>query len=213
MGISEVYQQFIADLHQFSYAELISTILQLVSVWYARKNNILVYPTGIMGVGIAALICFEAQLYADSVLNIFYLFMSIYGWYHWVMKKEGNYTYPIKWCNQKEMIFGILLFIIGWVLIYFLLKNFTNSNVPVLDSFVSSSAVTAMWWMALRKMENWIAWIISDLVAIPLFFYKHLVLFTVMFVLFLILAILGLVSWLKKYKAEKMKLHELVSSI
>ncbi len=200
MDIATIYQQFLLDLHQFSTAELLSAVLQIVSVWYARKNNILVYPTGIVGVGIAAFICFQTQLYADGALNIFYLIMSIYGWYHWVMKKEGAYKYPINWCAMREMVSGILLFLIGWVLIYWLLKNFTNSTVPILDSFVSASAVTAMWWMALRKIENWIAWIISDLVAIPLFFYKHLVLFTLMFIIFLVLAILGLQSWIRKYK-------------
>lgn len=203
MSFTEIYHQFIQDFRQFSMLELISTILQLASVWYAKKNNILVYPTGIIGVAIAAYVCLVAQLYADSVLNIFYVVMSIYGWYHWVLKKDNTYMYPISWCNKFEYLIGAILFIIGWAGIYFLLKNYTNSTVPILDSFVSSSAITAMWWMALRKIENWIAWIISDLVAIPLFFYKHLVLFAVMFVLFLILAVSGLLEWLKKYKVEK----------
>ncbi len=202
MSFPEIYHQFILDLQQFSLLEFISTILQLASVWYAKKNNILVYPTGIVGVAIAVFVCFTAQLYADSVLNIFYVVMSIYGWYHWVLKKGDAYKYPISWCSKFEYITGTIFFVVGWAGIYFLLKNYTNSTVPILDSFVSSSAITAMWWMALRKIENWIAWIISDLVAIPLFFYKHLVLFAIMFLLFLVLAIAGLREWMKKYKAE-----------
>ncbi|MFZ1801064.1 MAG: nicotinamide riboside transporter PnuC [Chitinophagaceae bacterium] len=202
MSFPEIYHQFILDIHQFSFLELVSTILQLASVWYAKKNNILVYPTGIIGVAIAVFVCFTAQLYADSVLNIFYVVMSIYGWYHWVLKKGNAYKYPISWCSKFEYITGSILFVAGWAGIYFLLKNYTNSTVPILDSFVSSSAITAMWWMALRKIENWLAWIISDLVAIPLFFYKHLVLFALMFLLFLVLAIAGLMEWDKKFKAE-----------
>ncbi|MBS1731374.1 MAG: nicotinamide mononucleotide transporter [Bacteroidetes bacterium] len=203
MSLPEIYHQFVFDLQQFSLLEFISTILQLASVWYAKKNNILVYPTGIVGVAIAVYICFISQLYADSLLNIFYVVMSLYGWYHWILKKGESYKYPIQWCGRFEYIMGGLFFIIGWGTIYFVLKNYTNSNVPVLDSFVSSSAITAMWWMALRKIDNWIAWIISDLVAIPLFFYKHLVLFTLMYVLFLVLAIAGLLEWMKKYKMGK----------
>jgi len=78
------------------------------------------------------------------------------------------------------------------------LKKFTNSNTPILDSLVSSSAITAMWWMAKRKIENWLAWIFSNIVAIPLNFYKGLMLFTLMYVLFLVLAWMGFVTWKKK---------------
>jgi nicotinamide mononucleotide transporter len=83
------------------------------------------------------------------------------------------------------------------------LVKFTNSNTPILDSLVSASAVTAMWWMAKRKIENWIAWIFSNIVAIPLNFYKELMLFTLMYVLFLVLAWMGFVEWKKKVAVQK----------
>jgi nicotinamide mononucleotide transporter len=118
------------------------------------------------------------------------------------LKKNGNYEYPINWCNKKELSTGLILFVAGWGILYWALKNFTNSNVPILDSFVSASAVTGMWWMAKRKIENWIAWIISDIVAIPLFFYKHLILFTVMYIIFLVLAWMGYMEWTKKNRVE-----------
>jgi nicotinamide mononucleotide transporter len=80
--------------------------------------------------------------------------------------------YPIKWCNKSELVFGIGFFAFFWAVIYFALVKFTNSNTPTLDSLVSASAVTAMWWMAKRKIENWLAWIFSNIVAIPLIFTK-----------------------------------------
>jgi nicotinamide mononucleotide transporter len=125
--------------------------------------------------------------------------MSVYGWYNWVQKKDAeHYKYPIKWCTKNELLFGIGFFIFFWIIIYLVLVKFTNSNTPVLDSLVSASAVTAMWWMAKRKIENWIAWIFSNIVAIPLNFYKELMLFTLMYILFLVLAWLGFVEWKKK---------------
>jgi nicotinamide mononucleotide transporter len=158
----------------------------------------LVYPTGIIGVVLAAYVYFfqtHPPLYADASLNIYYFIMSIYGWYNWVQKKESGYAYPISWCNKREMTTGVGLFIIFWIVLYFVLVKLTNSNTPILDSLVSSSAVTAMWWMAKRKIENWHAWIISNLVAIPLNFYKGLILFTLMYVLFLLLAWMGYTKW------------------
>lgn len=179
-----------------------STVTQVASVWYARKNNVLVYPTGIVGVLLAAYVYFfmvDPPLYADASLNLYYFVMSVYGWYNWVQKKDGeHYTYPISWCNKKELWIGIGFFLVFWIVIYFVLEQFTNSNTPVLDSLVSSSAITAMWWMAKRKIENWLAWIFSNIVAIPLNFYKELMLFTLMYVLFLAMAWWGFIEWKKK---------------
>lgn len=199
----EVYNNFISDLQAFTWPEAVSTIAQVASVWYARSNNVLVYPTGIVGVLLAAYIYFflsHPPLYADASLNVYYFIMSVYGWYNWVQKKNEGYMYPINWCSRKELWFGIGFFLFFWGVIYVVLVKFTNSNTPILDSLVSGSAVTAMWWMAKRKIENWLAWIFSNIVAIPLNFYKHFMLFTLMYVLFLILAWMGYREWIKKYK-------------
>jgi nicotinamide mononucleotide transporter len=201
LTLSEIYQRFIADIKIFTWPELVSTIFQIASVWYARSNNVWVYPTGIIGVLLAAYVYFfntQPALYADGALNIYYFFMSVYGWYNWSKQKDGHEAYPISWCNRNELAIGLLFFIGFWGLIYFCLVKFTNSNTPVLDSLVSASAITAMWWMAKRKIENWHAWIFSNIVAIPLNFYKGYMLFTIMYVLFLLLAWLGYINWKKQ---------------
>jgi nicotinamide mononucleotide transporter len=204
MGFPEYYQQFLTDIKATRWQEWVSTITQIASVWYARKNNVLVYPTGIIGVLLAAYVYFfliHPPLYADASLNIYYFIMSVYGWYHWVQKKDAtHYTFPISWCSKKERGFGIGFFLFFWVFIYTVLIKFTNSNTPVLDSLVSATAVTAMWWMAKRKIENWIAWICSNIVAIPLNFYKGLMLFTLMYVLFLLMAWWGYQEWKKSIR-------------
>jgi nicotinamide mononucleotide transporter len=202
----EIYQQFIQNIKDTKWPEWISTIAQVASVWYARKNNVLVYPTGILGVLLAAWVYFFSvypPLYADAFLNIYYFAMSVYGWYNWVQKKDAtHYTYPINWCSKQELAVGFGFFLFFWIAIYLVLVKFTNSNTPVLDSLVSASAVTAMWWMAKRKIENWLAWIFSNIVAIPLNFYKGLMLFTLMYVLFLALAWWGFIEWKKKRQLQ-----------
>lgn len=192
-------------MQQTKWPEWISTVAQVASVWYAKKNNVLVYPTGIIGVLLASYVYFfmiDPPLYADASLNIYYFAMSVYGWYNWVQKKDdAHYTYPISWCSRKELGVGIGFFIFFWIVIYFVLSKFTDSNTPFLDSMVSSSAITSMWWMAKRKIENWLAWIFSNIIAIPLNFYKGLMLFTLMYVLFLALAWAGYREWKKKVAA------------
>jgi nicotinamide mononucleotide transporter len=140
----------------------------------------------------------DPPLYADASLNIYYFAMSAYGWYNWTQKKDSSqYTYPISWCTLKELRIGLLLFVLFWLSIFLVLYFFTNSNTPVGDSLVSGSAVTAMWWMAKRKIENWLAWIFSNIVAIPLNFSKELMLFTLMYILFLVMAMQGYRDWKK----------------
>jgi nicotinamide mononucleotide transporter len=198
----DFWEKFISNVQQTSWQEWVSTVTQIASVWYARKNNVLVYPTGIVGVLLAAYLYFfdsHPPLYADGTLNIYYFVMSIYGWYNWLQKKDAEHlTYPISWCSKRQLSIGALLFLVSWGIIYFTLVTITNSNTPILDSLVSSSAVVAMWWMAKRKIENWLAWIASNIIAIPLNFYKEFYLFTLMYVLFLALAIWGFIEWKKQ---------------
>jgi nicotinamide mononucleotide transporter len=202
LDFSQFLEKLILNIQQISWQEWVSTVTQIASVWYARKNNILVYPTGIIGVLLASWLYFfisNPPLYADGMLNIYYFLMSVYGWYNWVQKKDKEHlTYPISWSNKKELSVGIILFLFAWGVIYVTLIKITDSNTPVLDSLVSGSAVVAMWWMAKRKIENWIAWILSNIVAIPLNFYKEFYLFSVMYVLFLAMAWWGYIAWNKK---------------
>ena len=203
MNLSSIWSVLRDNILATGWQEWLSTIFQIASVWYAKKNDVKVYPTGIIGVLLAAYLYFfvaQPPLYADAILNLYYFLMSIYGWYNWVQKKNETVVYPISWCNAAELKIGFIIFVVGWAAIYYLLIHVTDSNTPVLDALVSASAVTSMWWMAKRKIENWIAWIASNLIAIPLNFYKGFMLFTLMYILFLWLAVLGYSEWKKQLK-------------
>jgi nicotinamide mononucleotide transporter len=200
MPISEIIQALKTNIQLTTWPEWISTVMQIASVYYAQKNKIWVFPTGIIGVILAAYVYFfvsKPPLYADASLNIYYFVMSVYGWYNWSLKKDSEAVFPISYCSKKELWQGIALFALVWVSIYFILQ-LTNSNTVLLDSLVSATAVTAMFWMAKRKVENWQAWIVSNLIAIPLNFYKGFILFTLMYILFLAMAIYGYYSWKKQ---------------
>lgn len=196
--------RLVADIKATATLEYISVIAQIASVLYAKRNNVLVYPTGIIGVIIAAYMYMYISvppLYAEAGLHLYYLALSIYGWYNWVQRKNGGTeAFPISFCTHRELMNGLLLCVFSWLAIFSLLYFFTDSDTPIADSLVSASAVTGMWWMAKRKIENWLAWIFSNTVAIPLNYYKGFVLFAIMYLLFLWLAWLGYKSWKQQVK-------------
>lgn len=199
MFLGEIWEKLIADIHKISWQEWLSTISQVVSVWYARLNNIMVYPTGIAGVILAAwvyLFLTSPPLYAEGFLNIYYFCVSVYGWYNWKLRKsENEWQYPVSWCTFRERVNGIVVLTVIWILISWFLITYTDSDTAIPDALVSSSAVLAMYWMAKRKIDNWLAWIFSDIIAIPLNYNKDLILFSLMYFIFLFLAWSGFVSW------------------
>lgn len=197
--ITTFYQNILAT----SLLEFIAVFFGLLSVWYARNENIMVYPTGLINVGLYVYICLTAKLYADMGINIFYFIMSIYGWYNWGRLDENKKHIPISFCTIKQHISSILILIFSYVILYYILKNYTDSNVPVLDSLTTAIFIVGMLLQTLKKIENWIYWIIGDLLVIPLFLYKNLALTGVQFIIFLIIAISGYLEWHKRIKYAK----------
>ena len=201
--MQEILHQFIVGLKNTSWLEYTAVFFGIASVLFSRKENILVYPTGIINTVLYTWFCFKWwNLYAEGSLNFYYTVMSLYGWYVWSRKKEGN-VIAITFNNRKDWIISISFFIISWIVLYYVLKNHTNSTVPWADSFASASAYTGMWQMARKKVENWVWWIITNFVSIPLYFYKHAVFTSIQYVVFLILAIMGLITWVKKTKSAR----------
>lgn len=145
------------------------------------------------------------KLYADAGINFYYFIMSVIGWINWTSKKEEKYVYPISFCSKKEWVIG-LGFFFGSLLILLLILSKTDSNTVVGDSLVSSSAITAMWWMANRKIESWYAWIFSNIIALPLFYSKGLHPTVVQYFIFTILAIWGLKTWIQIHSKENQAL-------
>jgi len=200
MDFSQFYDILLENILNTSYLEIIAVIFGLLSVWFAKKVNILVFPTGIISVVIYMYICFGAKLYADAGINFVYFVMSIYGWYAWTRVGEQKKERPISMCSKKEHIINIFMFVFFFLILNYILKNYTDSNVPVWDSFTTSIFIVAMWLMAIKKVENWIYWIIANVISIPLYFYKGLVLTSFQFTVFLIIAVLGYIEWKKQFK-------------
>ncbi len=181
--------------------EWIAVTTGLASVWFSLKENIWVYPTGIISVLIYVYLAFAYKLYADMGVNFYYFVMSVYGWYYWIHPKdESRDQVPVTINNQKENLITAALLLGSFAILYFGLSNFTDSDVAFWDATTTSFAISGMWLMARKKLENWIAWIITDLISVPLYFYKGLVLTSFQFLIFTGLAFAGYLAWKKSFE-------------
>jgi len=210
--MSELFTAFIEGVLATTTIEWIAVITGLLSVWCSMKENILVYPFGIVSVLIYVYLAFNYKLYADMGVNSYYFVMSVYGWYHWKDTGGKRDQIPVSINDAREWMITAALLISSFGILVFVLMNFTDSDVPIWDALTTCFAITGMWLMARKKLENWIAWIITDIISIPLYFYKGLVLTSVQFFLFTILAFAGYLAWRKSLARENEIGHpELVS--
>jgi nicotinamide mononucleotide transporter len=201
--LSSIYQQFIIGLQQTHWLECLAVVFGIASVVFSRKENIWVFPTGLINTILYTWFCFNWwHLYAEGSLNFYYTIMSLYGWYNWSKKTNGKIL-AISINTKKDWQISGIFFITSWLLLWYILLKFTNSTVPIADSFASATAYTAMWQMAKKKVENWWWWIATNIASIPLYFSKGAVFTSFQYIVFLILAIAGLIHWQKKYQAQK----------
>lgn len=187
---------FIDQLKATTWLEWLAVILGVSEVLLARANKVWLYPTGIAATLISIYLLLNVALYAESLLNVYYVVMSVYGWYHWV-RKRNEPPVKVSYANQREWVITLLIVFVGWGVLYLALINFTTSTVPVWDAWVSSTAWAGMWLLARRKIENWVLLNVSNLFAIPLLYHKNLVMFTILTVFLFIVAIFGYLEWRK----------------
>lgn len=200
---TDILRQFFEQLQETHLLEYLAVIFGIASVLYSRKEHVWVYPTGLINTILYTYFCLAWwELYAEASLNFYYTVMSIYGWYLWSRRDQVSGTPALKMSasTRNQWIAAIVFFLVCWSTLYFVLSRWTNSTVPAGDSFASASAYTGMWLMTKKKLENWIWWIITNIASIPLYFYKGAVLTSFQYVVFLILAISGFITWRRKLK-------------
>ena len=179
--------------------EAIAFVFGILSVYYAKKANILVYPTGIICTVITVYILNVNEYYGDMMMNFYYSVMSIYGWWNWSRKKEDKPVVPISRTNSKEKLIGTLFFVLTMIVTYIVYRSYGyDMKIPnYIDIVTSGIFFTAMWYMANKKLENWTLWIIGDLITIPLYAYRGLGMLSLQYLVFTVLAIQGYIEWKK----------------
>lgn len=204
MDTSILSNQLIEGIKQTTMLEFIGVFAGIASVWFSKKENILVYPVGLINTVIYIYLSIKGNLLGEASVNLYYTIMSIYGWVLWSKKDahKKEHVLHITLNNTKDWMIQLLFFGILYGVLFFSLtelkQSFASGAIPWADALASATAYTGMWLMAKKKVASWYWWIATNITSIPLYFMKGYVFTSVQFIVLLILAIQGLISWYKK---------------
>ena len=212
MTLEQIYHQFTEGMKQTGALEYIAVISGIVSVWFSRKENIWVYPTGLINTTFYIYLSFNGSLFGEATVNLYYTVMSIYGWYLWAKKDEHRqHVVHITQSRPREWLVECGFFAAFYVVIFsaltYLKRDFAPGAIPWADALASASAFTGMWLMARKKVTSWYWWIITNIASIPLYFVKGYVFTSVYYVVLLALAFWGLVEWTRRARLAKELQH------
>ena len=194
-----LFEQYNSYDSQDVFLEITAVIFGFASVWYSKKNNILVFPTGLISTSIFVYLLFKWQLIGDMMINGYYFVMSLYGWYIWTRKIDSAHVTPISKTTKQEQLLGSIIFIATLFLVFLVYQFFDMwiGWVAYVDTLTTALFFVGMWLMAKRKIEHWMFWIVADIISVPLYFYKGLTFSSLQYLGFTIIAIFGFLAWKK----------------
>lgn len=206
MTLHEFFEAFLTGMRQTTWLEYLAVFAGIASVWYSRKEHILVYPVGLINTIIYIYLSFKFHLPGEASVNFYYTVMSIYGWYMWMKKddKKEEVLLRVTWSDttmiRNQFLFFGAFFVVIFAAETFLKHIFFEGVIPWADAFASATAFTGMWLMTRKKVESWYWWIATNITSIPLYFTKGLVFTSVYYIVLLFMAVFGLVEWIKRAK-------------
>lgn len=183
--------------------ELLGFILSIIYLYLSVKQNVWCWFFGFACSALYVIVFFNSKLYADMSLQFYYVIVSIYGWWNWIFGKKSKTekTIPIINLSKKTAIASFFIFLLIWGVYFFVLKNYTDSNIALPDSFATAVSIVATWMLTRKIIEHWLLWIFIDSFSIFLFLYKGLHLTAILFGIYTIMAIVGYKEWKKEQKA------------
>jgi len=188
-----------------NYVEVLGVVTSLVYLYFSVRQIIWLWPFGIISSALFILIFFNSKFYADMGLQVYYLGVSIYGWIYWsrgAVDQNEKSTLPVcRISRQQAMVLTVTGIVIMLGIVY-VLRNFTDSDVPWGDGFTTAGSIIATWMLARKVLEHWLVWVVVDSVAAGLYFYKGLYPSFLLYLIFTIIAVVGYFQW-KKSLSEK----------
>lgn len=209
LEIETIIQQLLTGLRATTWLEFIAVFAGIGSVWFSRKEHILVYPIGLINTTIYIYLSLKGHLFGEASVNLYYTIMSIYGWVLWTRKDAVKHEtlLHVTFSDQSEWLWQLSFFGAFYIVIYaalsWLKTSFAPEAIPWADAFASATAYTGMWLMAKKKVESWYWWIATNIASIPLYFAKGFVFTSVQYVVLLVMAVFGLISWMQKARQNK----------
>jgi nicotinamide mononucleotide transporter len=202
--ISNTMDQFLNWISG-NYIELTGAVLGVIYVFLSIRQSIFTWPVGLLTSVFYVWIFLESKLYADMGLQLYYVVISIYGWYGWLNgnPESKNTTLKVSRVSLKLSFVLTLVSTLLFALIWFILKNFTDSTVPVADALATALSIVATWMLARKILEHWLVWIFVDAFSIGLFWYKNLMPTVVLFLVYTVMAVVGFIEWKRDFLSDK----------
>ena len=203
--MEEIWSQFVKGMRDTTLLEYVAVVCGIISVWFSRKENILVYPTGLVNTIIYIYLSYKYHLLGEATVNVYYSIMSVYGWWLWTLKDTTKqHVVAISFSDRRWQVYQLSFFAAFYVILFicltFLKKGFYEGAIPWADALAAATAFTGMWLMTKKKVESWYWWILTNIVSIPLYFVKGLVFTSVYYAVLLVIAFYGLTEWKKRVK-------------
>ena len=179
--------------------EIVAVFFGFLSVWFSKNNNVLVFPTGMLSTAIFVYLLLKWELLGDMMINGYYFIMSVYGWYIWTRKVDENQVTPISKTTVKEKKLSLIIFISTLIFVFLVYTAFNKwtSWTAYVDTLTTAVFFVGMWLMARRKIENWIYWIIGDIISVPLYLHKGFTFTSFQYLVFTFVAVAGFIAWKK----------------
>jgi nicotinamide mononucleotide transporter len=186
-----------------STIEWVAALAGAISVYLSARENIWSWPTAIVNVGLYILVFQRSHLYSDMGLQVVYLVLSIYGWYEWLHGGADRGRLEVTNASPRVWTVCAVAGGAGWLVLYAITRRLPHVAIPSIDSGLTAISLVAQWMMTKKILENWILWIVADIVYVPMYIYKHLYVTSGLYFVFLILAVVGLVEWQKSYRQHR----------
>jgi nicotinamide mononucleotide transporter len=187
--------RLVEGMRATSPVELVAVGFGLLSVYLSTREHIVSWPTAIVNVAIFFFLFWKAKLYADAVLQLFYLALSVYGWYEWLYGGARHTPLRVSRALRVHWLVLLPLGLAAGLGLGAVLDRYTDSPIPYFDALLTSASLVAQWMMTRKLLENWVIWIVADIVYVPVFIYRGLPFTAVQYAVFLVLAGMGWLSW------------------
>jgi nicotinamide mononucleotide transporter len=182
--------------------EIVAAVFGVVSVYLSTRENIWSWPTAIVNVGLYIVFFYQTRFYADMGLQVIYLLLSVYGWYHWLYGGEHHTTLRVSRASARLLALLAIIDVAAWIPLATVLDRHTDAVYPYLDSLLSTTSLVAQWMMTRKIVENWVVWILVDIVYVPMWLSRGYYPTAALYAVFLVLAVIGLRDWTRSVRTQ-----------
>lgn len=186
-----------------NWIEVVAVTFGLLAVWLQTREHITSWPAAIVNVGLFFYIFWQSKLYADAVLQLVYLALSVYGWWAWLYGGAQRSSLQISRATRRHWLIGVPSAVIGGTMLGAILDRYTDSPIPYIDSLLTSTSLLAQWMITRKILENWLIWIVADVIYVPMLVARGLPVSAVQYLVFLLLAVIGYYQWKRAYAATQ----------